>query len=127
MISKLIAEQGIPLSPDKGFGGFGKLGLEGSSAENAPSIFNSFISGVIGVLTIVAGLWFIFVFISGAISMISSGGDKNALESARKRISSALIGLAVVVASIFLIELVGKILGINLILNPAQFVESMWK
>jgi len=126
MISKLIAAD-IPLSPDSGFGGFGKLGLEGSSASNAPTIFNSFISGVIGILTIVAGLWFIFVFISGAISMISSGGDKNALESARKRISSALIGLAVVVASIFLIELVGKILGINLILNPAQFIESMWK
>lgn len=126
MISKLIVAD-IPLSPNSGFGGFGKLGLEGSSAENAPSIFNSFISGVIGVLTIVAGLWFIFVFISGAISMISSGGDKGALESARKRIFNALIGLAVVVASIFLIELVGKILGINLILNPAQFVESVWK
>jgi len=127
MISKLIAEQGIPLSPNGGFKGFGKLGLEQNGPDAAPTIFNSFISGVIGVLTIVAGLWFIFVFISGAISMISSGGDKNALESARKRISSALIGLAVVVASIFLIELVGKILGINLILNPAQFVESMWK
>ena len=125
MISKLIAED-IPLSPDKGFGGFGKLGLEGGSAENAPSIFNSFISGVIGVLTIVAGLWFIFVFITGAISMISSGGDKGALESARKKIFNALIGLAVVVASIFVVELVGKLLGIDLILNPAEFVQKIW-
>jgi hypothetical protein len=58
--------------------------------------------------------------------MISSGGDKNALESARKRISSALIGLAVVVASIFVIELVGKLLGIDLILNPAEFVQKIW-
>jgi hypothetical protein len=126
MISKLIAAD-IPLSPNEGFKGFGRLGLEQSNPETAPTIFNSFISGVIGVLTIVAGLWFIFVFVSGAISMISSGGDKGALESARKRIFNALIGLAVVVASIFLIELVGKILGINLILNPAQFVESVWK
>ncbi len=126
MISKLIAAD-IPLSPNEGFKGFGRLGLEQSNPETAPTIFNSFISGVIGVLTIVAGLWFIFVFVSGAIAMISSGGDKGALESARKRIFNALIGLAVVVASIFLIELVGKILGISLILNPAQFVENIWK
>ncbi|QLG69921.1 MAG: hypothetical protein CH104c_0690 [Candidatus Woesebacteria bacterium] len=126
MISKLIAAD-IPLSPNEGFKGFGRLGLEQSNPETAPTIFNSFISGVIGVLTIVAGLWFIFVFVSGAIAMISSGGDKGALESARKRIFNALIGLVVVVASIFLIELVGKILGISLILNPAQFVENIWK
>lgn len=125
MISKLIAAD-IPLSPSNGFGGFGKLGLEGASASEAPSIFNSFISGIIGVLTIVAGLWFIFVFISGAISMISSGGDKGALESARKRIFNSLIGLAVVIASIFIIDLVGKILGIKLILNPASFIQKIW-
>lgn len=59
--------------------------------------------------------------------MISSGGDKNALESARKRIFNALIGLAVVVASIFLIEIVGKIIGVDLILNPAEFVQKVWQ
>lgn len=126
MISKLIAQQGIKLSPDEGFRGFGKLGLEEGGPDTAPTIFNSFISGVIGILTIVAALWFIFVFITGAISMISSGGDKGALESARKRIFNALIGLAVVVASIFVVELVGKLLGIDLILNPAEFVQKIW-
>lgn len=125
MKNQLIAD--INLYPKGGFSGWGKIGLENSSAEDAPGIFNTFISGVIGVLTIVAALWFIFVFISGAISMISSGGDKGALESARKRIFNALIGLAVVIASIFLIDLVGKLLGISLILNPAQFVGNIWK
>ncbi len=126
MIEKPIAVD-IPLSPDSGFGGWGKLGLEGGNAGEAPSIFNQFISAVIGLLTIVAALWFIFVFISGAISMISSGGDKGALESARKRIFNALIGLAVVVASIFVIRLVGKILGFDIILNPAEFVQNVWQ
>lgn len=117
----------IPLSPDSGFKGWGKLGLQGVDARTAPSIFNQFISAVIGILTVIAALWFIFVFISGAISMISSGGDKGALENARKRIFNALIGLAVIVASIFTIRLIGKILGFDIILNPASFVESIWK
>ncbi len=95
----------IPLSPDSGFKGWGKLGLQGVDARTAPSIFNQFISAVIGILTVIAALWFIFVFISGAISMISSGGDKGALENARKRIFNALIGLAVIVASILLLGL----------------------
>ena len=116
----------IPLSPDSGFGGWGKLGLQGVDAETAPSVFNQFISGVIGLLTVVAALWFIFVFISGAISMISSGGDKGSLESARKRIFNALIGLAVVVVSIFVIRLIGKIIGFDIILNPAEFVRNIW-
>lgn len=126
MIKKLIAGE-IPLSPPGGFKGFGIIGLEANSAEEAPSIFNNFISAVIGLLTVIAALWFIFVFITGAISMISSGGDKNALESARKRIFNALMGLAVVVASIFLIEIVGKILGVDLILNPAEFIQRVWQ
>ncbi len=126
MIKKLIAAD-IPLSPDSGFSGWGKLGLQGGSASEAPSVFNQFLSAVIGILTIVAALWFVFVFISGAISMISSGGDKGALESARKRIFGALIGLVVVVASIFIIRLVGKILGFDIILNPASFVQNMWQ
>lgn len=125
MIKPLLAD--IPLYPNDGFSGWGKIGLENTSPAEAPSVFNQFISAVIGVLTIVAGLWFIFVFISGAISMISSGGDKGALESARKKIFGALVGLAVVIASVFLIDLVGKILGVNLILNPADFIKSVWQ
>lgn len=117
----------IPLSPDSGFGGWGTLGLEGKSAGDAPSVFNQFISATIGFLTIVAALWFVFVFVSGAISIISSSGDKGALESARKRIFNALIGLAVVVASIFVVRLVGKILGFDIILNPAEFIQNMWQ
>jgi hypothetical protein len=77
-------------------------------------------------LTIVAGIWFIFVFITGAISVIGSGGDKVKVEAARNRILHGIIGLAVTVAAIFTIELIGRILGLDLILNPAEFVENIW-
>lgn len=112
----------IDLAPDEGFFGFGKLGLEGGG--DAPSIFNSFLSGAIGLMTIVAAIWFVFLFISGAIGMMTAGGDKAAMEGARKRIVNGLIGLTVVIAAIFVVGLFGTLLGFDLILNPAEFINN---
>lgn len=102
-------------------GGFGPLGLEGG---DAPSVFANIISGAIGLLTIIAGIYFIFVLITGAISWLSAGGDKGAVENARKRITSGLIGLIVVVSAIFIVRLIATLLGIEAILDPAAFINN---
>ncbi len=74
-------------------------------------------------MTIIAIIWFIFVLITGAISMIGAGGDKAQVENARKRITTGLIGLVVVVIAIFLVDLIGNLLGIENILN----LQSLFK
>ncbi|MEK7184548.1 MAG: hypothetical protein AAB683_00225 [Patescibacteria group bacterium] len=112
----LLAAASIPLAPSGGFKGFGPLGNV-VSTENAVSIFSKFISSVIGIITIVAIIWFIFVFFTGAISIIGAGGDKTQLETAKKRIASGLIGFVVTIAAIFIIKLVGYLIGIPDILN----------
>ena len=117
MTENLIAQaqNGIPLGQLKGFG---PLGLEGDSlATNASLTFTKFINSTIGLMTIIAIIWFIFVFFIGAIGIITAGGDKNALESARKKITTGIIGLVVVIAAIFIIKLIGFLLGIPDILN----------
>ena len=115
-MTNLIATD-LQIAPDGGFTGFGKLGLVGSTAANAPATFTTFISSVIGVITIVAIIWFVFLFISGAISYMSSGGDKSAIETARKRIVNGVIGLVLVIIAIFVIKLIGYLLGVPDILN----------
>lgn len=95
--------------------GFGKLGLEGESASAGIGIFSNFISSIIGLLTIIAIIWFAFVLITGAIGMIGSGGDKQALESSRKRISTGLVGLIIVIAAIFILDLIGTLIGIDVL------------
>lgn len=102
----------IKLSPDEGFTGFGPLGKGG---EEAISTFTKFLSGTIGLMTIIAIIWFVFVLIAGAIGIISSGGDKAALETARKRITTGLVGLTVVIAALFIIDLIGFIIGIDIL------------
>ncbi len=106
----------IQLGP---FSGFGPLG---NPTGSGIGIFSKFLSSVIGLMTVIAIIWFVFVFITGAIGMITAGGDKAAVESARKRITTGLIGLVVVIAAIFIIDLVGSLIGIPNILDlPALF------
>ncbi|MBI1863674.1 hypothetical protein HYS03_00460 [Candidatus Woesebacteria bacterium] len=114
----------IPLSPPGGFSHpFGPLGQTNNAA--APSQFTNFLSSVIGVMTIIAAIWFTFIFISGGIGIISSGEDKGALENARKRITTGIIGLFVVVAAVFVINLIGNLLGFGSILNPIDLINQV--
>jgi len=107
----------INLFPPGGFSGFGSLGE--NVGEGTP-IFIKFISGTIGLMTIIAIIWFAFILITGAISMISAGSDKTAVEGAKKRITNGLIGLVVVIAAIFILSLFGLLIGIPGILNIGE-------
>jgi len=105
-MNKLLA---ITIAPNGGFTGIGTLGTpKGTGITN----FSSVISMTIGVMTMIAFIWFTFVLITGAIGIISSGGDKQALENARKRITSGVIGLIIVIAAVFILDLIGTIFGI---------------
>ncbi len=98
------------------YSGFGPLGLEGKAPTEAPSIFATVISLTIGILTLVAIIWFVFTLITGAIGIITSGGDKSSLESSKKKISSGLIGLVVTIFSVMIIRLFGSFIGLGDIL-----------
>ena len=109
-MNNLIADTTI--APVGGFTGFGPLG---SPQGTGIFQFVGFISKVVGVMTIVAIIWFVFVLITGAISFISSGGDKQKLEAARSKITSGIIGLIITISALFIIGLIGTFLGVNLL------------
>lgn len=111
-MKNLIAQ--VQIAPNKGFTGFGPLGTpSGTGIE----IFTKFISSVIGLMTIIAIIWFVFTFILGAIGIITAGGDKAAIESARKKIVNGVIGLVVTVIAIFIFRFIGFLIGIPNVLD----------
>lgn len=114
MKNNLITQ--INLFEGNGFQGFGPLGLETANATDADKVFVNFISSAIGLITLIAIIWFIFIFITGAIGFISASGDKAAIETAQKKIMNGIIGLAVVVLGIFVVRFIGALLGISDIL-----------
>lgn len=114
----------IQIAPSGGFKGLGTLGNV-TSKSGALLTFSSFISTAIGVMTLVAFIWFVITFFTGVISIIGAGGDKQALETAKKKITTAIIGLVVTIAAIFLIEIIGQIFGINILSFSALFNEMI--
>lgn len=118
-MKKLLAAD-LNFAPSGGYTGPG-AGLFANPGVDSANKFELLFSRVVGVMTVIAGLWFIFTFLIGAIGWITSGGDKGAVETARKRITSGLTGLVIVVISIFLIKLVGQFLGFD-ILNLSDFI-----
>jgi hypothetical protein len=88
--------------------GFGPLG---NPEGDGIGTFSNFISSAVGLMTIVAAIWFVFTFFIGAIGIITAGSDKQALEGAKKKITTGIIGFVVVVVAIFAIDLIGILLG----------------
>ena len=82
------------------------------------------ISNVLGILTTIGGLLFIYTFIQGAINWISAGGDSGKIQKARDQMTQGAIGLIILVAAYAIIGLIGSIAGID-ILNPAKMLTPL--
>lgn len=122
MPDKLLAQTPVNLGT---FEGLGPLGTPSATqADPGASALTNFISKAIGIMTIVAFIWFIFQLFIGAISWLGSGGDKAKLQEAQKKITTAVIGLVIVISAIFLTKIIGAIFGID-ILDLTNFITTL--
>lgn len=124
-LNLVLAQDGKPLGEIEGLGPLGTFEVS-EKVDTAIGLFNQVISNIVGLLTVIAGIWFIFQFIIGAFSWLTAGGDKAKTEAARAKITSGIIGLAIVIVAIFLIDLIGSLLGLD-ILRPGEFVKGIWE
>lgn len=73
------------------------------------------ISAVVGFLLIISALLAFIFLILGGIQWITSGGDKAGMESARNKITHAIVGLIIVGAAWAIMALVQNFLGFNIV------------
>lgn len=125
MKEKLLAD--VPLESIGGDDGFGPWGGLGGTEDvgTAAGYFTDIISRIIGIMTIIAGIWFVFMFIIGGYGYLTAGGDSKKMGEATSKITSAVIGLVVIVAAYALISLIGKLLGFEDILRPQKFIPLL--
>lgn len=64
--------------------------------------------------TFVAALFFFIQVVMGGISWINAGGDPKSLDSARGRITNAVIGIILVIAAFVITLILTTALGINI-------------
>lgn len=72
------------------------------------------LSNALIIIFIFAALLVLFYLIWGAFDWITSGGDKEKVGSARKKIYAALIGFAILALAFLIVTVVGQILKINI-------------
>ncbi len=73
----------------------------------------SILSSVIGIFILVATITSFVFLITAGLQWLTSGGDKNSLESARNKMVAALVGLGVVASVWALTNLLFPALGLS--------------
>lgn len=120
MEENLLAQTNLPLG---NISGIGNIGLQ--TGGDPISLFARILSTMIGLITVIAVIYFLFNLIIGAVSIITSGGDKGAYEDAKRRLTHGFIGLVVTIAAIFIMDLAATLLGIPTILNIQEMIDSI--
>jgi len=87
------------------------------------SDINTIIPGLINLILVVAGVVFIFLILTAGIQWMTAGGDKEALSSAQKRLTSALIGITIVFSAWAIINLVKGFFGLEKLKGPAPSAQ----
>lgn len=70
---------------------------------------------IIGIIFIIGITFFVLFFLLGGIGWIISGGDKAKVEQAKGRLTSALIGIFLLLAVFAIIQLVEAFFGVSLL------------
>lgn len=89
-----------------------KVGLVVGKSEPG-DLLGLIIRNSITILFTVGALGFVFMFLWGALSWILSGGDKEKIAAARKRITTAIVGLVLLSLTFVVMIVIGQILGIK--------------
>jgi len=97
-----------------------KFGGGGPPDERLSLSIGGLISAFLPYLFAGAGLLLLLYFIYGGLSLMLSRGDPKAVQSAKDKITSAVIGFVIVFASYWIVQIIGRILGIEAITNIFQ-------
>jgi hypothetical protein len=121
-MSRLLADQGLGTlqAPSAQFGANDAVAQPGEVLNSLETI----ISTGLGVLTVVAGIFFLIFFFMAAFKWQTAGGEAAKVQKARDEMVQGVIGMILIVAAYGIIGLIGSIIGID-ILNPAAVISDL--
>lgn len=106
---------GNPAQPGQGFMSLTNPVLGDLGNQTGSEFLSKFISGLIQLVFVVGSVIFFFMLVMGAIQWISSGGDKQALEGAKGKITNAIIGIVILLAIFAITKIIETFFGISIL------------
>jgi hypothetical protein len=116
MLNKLLAVADMPEDVVPNTGGTITNPAVGNLGTNKGVDFlQTALPAIIQIGFIIGVLVFFFVLLTGAIQWISSGGDKQALEGAKGKITNAIIGLVILFALFAIIYVIQNFFHVQIL------------
>lgn len=116
-MTRLLAQEGIynpALNPTVGLG---------TGSDSGPAILQLFLTNFIRLGFVVAAVVFFFMLIFGSIQYITAGGDKERTSSSTKRLTAAIVGLAILFSLYVILRLVKIIFGVDILLLEIPVIQ----
>lgn len=119
--------QGLGTIGGGGLGPFGALNFSGQAGGVlALTKITGAVSSIVGFLTIIGSIWFMFQLLFGGYEWISSGGDTKKLANARQRIMNGFFGLVIIIGAWAMIAVVGQFFGYDILVgNPGAIIQQL--
>jgi hypothetical protein len=90
-------------------------GLSPTDNVDATVKIEQIVSNLLGILTLIAVIFFAIQIILAGFGFISSEGDEKKMEANRSKLTNGVLGLFIVIVAVGLGRLISQLLGLN---NP---------
>lgn len=102
-----------------------EIGLQPDFKGDGVAQLDKIISTVIGILTLVAFIFFVLQVIFAGYSFLSAQGDEKKVESARKRLTDGILGITIVVVAFGVSALLASLMGLGDIFNLNTIINQI--
>lgn len=92
-----------------------RLLFQGSTASKEYSSSSDLINNILPNIYVAAGLVIFFMIVFGGFTIISNAGNKDKIADGTKTITSAIMGLLVLFASYWIIQLIQVVTGVSIL------------
>jgi hypothetical protein len=100
-------------------------GVPVTSEEGAVTSLDTIISNAIGILTLIAVVFFAIQIIFAGYGFLASQGDPKKLEMARTRLTNGILGLVIVIIALGFTALISSLLGIEGAFNLETIISTL--
>ena len=103
----------------------GGLGIQVDSQSGSVLQLEQMVSNIIGLITIIAFIFFVFQIIFAGYTFISSQGDEKKLETSRKKLTNGILGITIVVVAFGATAFISKLLGLGNVFDLQSFFNGL--
>lgn len=97
--------------------------LEQIKNKSGITFFSELFPALVTLGLVIGSLIFFFFLITGAITWMTSSGDKAKLESARSRLTNAIVGFVILLLVFAIAQLIEKFFGIDITLLDIEAIK----